>query len=200
MQKTSSTVPFTRTVLVYQDPMEKTNDLVILAISGSLKSTSSNTNILKYLSCLAPDNVKILILEGLDGLPHFNPEEKREIGSVNNFRLKLKRANGVIFSTPEYAFGVPGVLKNALDWTVSTGELNEKAVIAISASPLPSGGDKALASLLLTLTALGAKMSEGNSLSIGGLRIKMDESGEITDQATKNALQVLLNQLIKRIS
>lgn len=180
--------------------MENTNAPLILAISGSLKSTSSNTNILRNLSRLAANNVEIRILEGLDALPHFNPDEKKEIDSVNNFRQQLKQANGVIFSTPEYAFGVPGVLKNALDWTVSSGELNEKPVAAISASPLPSGGDKALASLLLTLTALGANMGAGDSLSIAGLRMKMNEAGEITDQATRKALQQLLNQLIQRMS
>lgn len=180
--------------------MENAKPILIIAISGSLKSNSSNTNILRSLVGLAPNNVEIRILEGLDGLPHFNPDEKREIDSVNNFREQLKHANGVVFSTPEYAFGVPGVLKNALDWTVSTGELNEKPVIAISASPLPSGGDKALASLLLTLTALGASMSQGDSLSIAGLRIKMSESGEITDKATKAALENLLNRLISHIS
>lgn len=178
----------------------ESNTILIIAISGSLKSNSSNTNILKHLASVTPENVEIRILEGLDALPHFNPDEKREIDSVNTFRQQLKLANGVIFSTPEYAFGVPGILKNALDWTVSSGELNEKPVAAISASPLPSGGDKALASLLLTLTALGTNMSESDSLSIAGLRIKMNESGEITDQATRNALQELLNQLINRIN
>lgn len=180
--------------------MENTKAILIIAISGSLKSTSSNTNILRSLSGLAPKNVEIRIFEGLDGLPHFNPDNKEDIDSVINFREQLKHANGVIFSTPEYAFGVPGVLKNALDWTVSTGELNEKPVIAISASPLPSGGDKALASLLLTLTALGASLGEGDSLSIPALRVKMNDSGEITDEATKTALQSLLNRLISRIS
>jgi NAD(P)H-dependent FMN reductase len=180
--------------------MKDTKTFLIIAISGSLKSNSSNTNILRNLAGLAPKNVEIRILEGLDALPHFNPDDKREIDSVNNFKEQLKHANGLIFSTPEYAFGVPGVLKNVLDWTVSTGELNEKPVIAISASPLPSGGDKALASLLHTLTALGASMSEGDSLSIAGLRTKMNESGEITDQATQAALQNLLNRLIGKIS
>src|ERR1700749_1455607 len=105
----------------------------ILAISGSLKSTSSNTAILKALSKFYPDLVNFTIYQGLDELPHFNPEKEMGNDSVRKFKEQLKKADGVIISTPEYAFGVPGTLKNALDWTVSSGELNEKPVIAISA-------------------------------------------------------------------
>ena len=111
----------------------------ILAISGSLKSTSVNTSILRAISKIAPQKVIINVFDGLDKLPHFNPESANDIETVNDFRQQLRVADGVIFSTPEYAFGVPGVLKNALDWVVSSGELNEKPVVAISASPLYSG-------------------------------------------------------------
>src|SRR3970282_1010603 len=114
----------------------------IVAISGSLKSTSANTNILWEMAKIAPENVIVNILEGLDQLPHFNPEIIQEITAVTDFRNQIKAADGVIFSTPEYAFGVPGVLKNALDWLVSSGELNGKAVAAISVSPLHTGGGK----------------------------------------------------------
>lgn len=172
----------------------------IIAISGSLKSTSANTNILKTLVKMAPENVIIKIASNVDALPHFNPEIKEEIPSVFNFRQKLKEADGVIFSTPEYAFGVPGVLKNALDWLVSSGELNEKPVAAISASPLFSGGDKALASLLLTLKALGTNMNTDSSLSIGNIKNKMNEASEIIDEETIKSLEYILNSLLKTIS
>lgn len=171
-----------------------------MAISGSLTSTSTNTNILRALAKIAPGNVVVEIVEVLDTLPHFNPEIKEEIISVNNFRQQIKEAEAVIFSTPEYAFGVPGVLKNALDWLVFSGELNEKPVIAISASPLHTGGDKALASLLLTLTALGTNKNSNSSLSIGNIKNKMNEAGEITDEETISSLQMILNGLLKTIS
>jgi chromate reductase, NAD(P)H dehydrogenase (quinone) len=63
--------------------------ITILAISGSLKSTSSNTNILRAIANIAPQNVVVKIFEGLDSLPHFNPETKEEIDSVK----KLKATN-----------------------------------------------------------------------------------------------------------
>jgi NAD(P)H-dependent FMN reductase len=180
--------------------MTTTNTINIVAISGSLKSTSSNATILKTIAKIAPDNVVIKIVEGLDTLPHFNPDSKEEITSVINFREHIKEADGVIFSTPEYAFGVPGVLKNALDWLVYSGELNEKPVAAISASPLHTGGDKALASLLLTLTALGTNMNADSSLSIGNIKNKINEAGEIADPGTMQALHSVLNGLLNNIS
>jgi chromate reductase, NAD(P)H dehydrogenase (quinone) len=171
----------------------------ILSISGSLKSTSSNTNILRAVANIAPQNVVIKMFEGLDSLPHFNPEIKEDIDAVTRLRQQIKEADGVIISTPEYAFGVPGILKNALDWLVSSGELNEKPVAAISASPLYSGGDKALASLLLTLTALGTTMNAGSGLSIGNVKNKMNEAGIISDIETIQVLKHLLNNLIEMI-
>ena len=172
----------------------------ILGISGSLKSTSSNTNILRFISTIVSVHVSIKLFQGLDTLPHFNPETTGTIKAVENLRQQIKDADGVIFSTPEYAFGVPGVLKNALDWLVSSGELNEKPVAAISASPLYSGGDKALASLLLTLTALGTNMNAGSTSSIANIKNKMNDAGTITDAETIEALQLLLQNLISRIT
>ena len=171
----------------------------ILAVSGSLKSTSANTSILKAICKIAPQNVMVNIFDGLDKLPHFNPEWSNDIDSLNNYRQQLRLADGVIFSTPEYAFGVPGVLKNALDWIVSSGELNEKPVAAISASPLYSGGDKALGSLLLTLTALGTNMGAGSSLSIANIKSKITDAGEISDDETTAELKLLLDGLLNHI-
>ncbi len=113
-------------------------------------------------------------------------------------RQQIKDADGVIISTPEYAFGVPGVLKNALDWLVSSGELNKKPIAAISASPLYSGGEKALASLLRPVTALGATMNAASGLSIGNIKNKMNEKGEITDVETINALRSTMNDLLEK--
>ena len=95
---------------------------------------------------------------------------------------------------------MPGVLKNALDWIVSSGELNKKPVAAISASPLYSGGDKALASLLLTLSALGARMDAGSSVSIANIKSKMSDEGVVTDYEAEMILSRLLDDLVKQIS
>lgn len=172
----------------------------ILAISGSLRSSSTNTNILKIIGEMTGESIDFQIFEGLDTFPHFNPGFDENNEKVALFKNQIKEADGIIFCTPEYAFGVPGVLKNALDWTVSTGEFNDKPVAAISASPLNSGGDKALASLLLTLTALGTKKYEKSFLSIPNIKQKISQEGKLTDIILQKDLELILNNLLEQIS
>lgn len=172
--------------------------ITLLGISGSLRTDSTNTMILQCIRQLLPAHVTLQIFEGLDEIPLFSPE-LAENGAVKNFKSALQAADGVIISTPEYAFGVPGTLKNALDWTVSTGEFNEKPVSAISASPLNTGGDKALASLLLTLTALGTRKNNNSALSIPNIKQKINAQ-QLTDQTTIQALQNQCNNLLSLIN
>jgi chromate reductase len=175
--------------------MSDTTILRVLAISGSLRRQSANGFILKALSLMAPQLARFTFYEGLEDLPPFNPDKAQDVPAVLHFRQLLSNADAVMICTPEYAFGVPGVLKNALDWVVSTGEFNEKPVAAISASPLTSGGDKALESLLHTLTALGTIKDEHSSLSISAVKKKINGAGEITDEDTKKQLLLLLEHL-----
>jgi NAD(P)H-dependent FMN reductase len=90
----------------------------ILAISGSLRAASSNTAVLQAAIELAPPDVEIVRCDGLSELPHFNPDldDANAPAPVANWRAQLKAADGVLISSPEYAHGVPGSLKNALDW------------------------------------------------------------------------------------
>ncbi|MBC7384291.1 MAG: NAD(P)H-dependent oxidoreductase [Bacteroidia bacterium] len=171
----------------------------MLGLSGSLKQTSANTNILKAISGLAAANIKFTIYQGIDKFPFFRPEYEAGTEAIIDFRLQLKEADGVIICTPEYAFGVPGVLKNALDWLVSSGELNDKPVIAISASPLPTGGNRAMESLLLTLKALGTQMDGNSSLMIPAVSLKLNKDGQLTDEPTWIVLQQIFNHLLETI-
>ncbi|MDB5272313.1 MAG: azr 1 [Chitinophagaceae bacterium] len=148
---------------------------------------------------MIPHLVTFHFYEELEQLPPFHPDKTEDVPIVSSFRRQLATADGVIICTPEYAFGVPGVLKNALDWVVSTGEFNEKPVAVISASPLTSGGDKALESLLHTLTALGTIKDENSSLSIPTVKKKINEQGQITDEDTYKKLQLLLGHLMMAI-
>ncbi|PBQ34135.1 flavoprotein [Sphingobacteriaceae bacterium] len=179
--------------------MTSISKLKILAISGSLKSTSSNTTLLKALSRYKTETVAFTIFKGLDELPHFNPEKEEGTDAVKHFKELVKKADGVIISTPEYAFGVPGSLKNALDWTVSSGEFNEKPVIAISASPMYEGGLKAMTSLLLTLSALGTKMDEKSHLSIPNILKKINQDAIFLEDETRQNLLTLYDHLLSVI-
>lgn len=169
----------------------------ILGISGSLRADSTNTIILKTLGSTLPSDITFEIFEGLDEIAHFSPG-LRDTEPVTRFKTAIAKADAVVFCTPEYAFGVPGTLKNALDWTVGTGDLNDKPVSAISASPLNSGGNNALASLLLTLTALGTKKNDASALSIPNVKGKITE-GRVTDAHTLNELRIQCANLLSLI-
>lgn len=172
----------------------------ILCISGSLRSTSTNTNILKAIPQLGtwPD-ISFTIYEGLDKLPYFSPELDGEDAvppaTVADLRAQLKAADAVILCTPEYAFGVPGVLKNALDWIVSSGEFVDKPTAVISASPMMTGGDKANASLVQTLKVMTATITGDRVLTIPTVRTKIDVNGNIIDEGLKSDLIRIVDSL-----
>jgi chromate reductase, NAD(P)H dehydrogenase (quinone) len=136
----------------------------ILAISGSLRGASSNTAILNAAQQLAPANLEVLLFKGLAELPHFNPDlESEPAAAVLEFQQLLKTSSAVIISSPEYAHGVPGSLKNALDWVVGSGELVGKptALFGVTAR-----GAFAQASLRETLTVMMAHLIEGACIEI----------------------------------
>ena len=169
----------------------------IAAISGSLKRHSPNTAVLREMARMAPPDLEIVIYEGLGALPHFNPDLDTDPAPapVQAFRQLLQDADAVIICTPEYAFNMPGVLKNALDWSVSSGELVEKPVAAISASPSYSGGDKALLSLLNTLTALSCNTPKELQFPIPAILKKLNDQNELSDEETKDKLRMMLTVL-----
>jgi chromate reductase, NAD(P)H dehydrogenase (quinone) len=173
----------------------------ILAISGSLRTNSSNTSILQAITTLAPDRVQIDIYRGIGDLPHFNPEldDDCALQSVRHWRTQLQTSDGILFCTPEYAHGVPGALKNALDWIVSSGEFMHKPTAVISASPSPDGGEKANAALVQTLRVMMADIPTGAILCIPAVSAKLTDRGEIIDPQTVRSLVSLLTTLVETI-
>lgn len=167
----------------------------ILAISGSLRPDSSNQKIVDQLASIVPTGIELNIYKDLGKLPHFDGEEGSEV--VDAWRNQIQEADGVLICTPEYAFGVPGSLKNALDWTVSSGDFYEKPVALITASGI---GEKAHAALLNVLTALTAKVTDNTKLLIQFIRSKFNEKGELNPETLTSVENVLKNlvQLIKK--
>ncbi|MBI2742474.1 MAG: NAD(P)H-dependent oxidoreductase [Chlamydiales bacterium] len=126
----------------------------LLAISGSLRRFSSNTALLRAASTLAPANVKISMYEDLGSLLLFNPDlEGFEPPSVIDFRSKLRMADGVLIASPEYAHGITGALKNALDWVVGSGEFAQKPVALLNASFRAVHAQESLREILKTMDA-----------------------------------------------
>ena len=169
----------------------------ITAISGSLREQSSNTALLRTLAALAPDNVEITLFDGLDDLPYFSPERDIDLPPepVSRLREALRSADGVIFSTPEYAHGIPGSLKNALDWVVGSGELSQKPVAAMSASPSSDGGSHAHAALVEVLTTMDARVVTEASRSIGVVRAKLGSGGDSISPELRQVLSGCLAAL-----
>jgi len=162
----------------------------IVAISGSLRAKSSNTALLHSAARVAPPEMEIVFYDGLGTLPHFNPDLDLE-GSVPppavaELRALLTGADAVLLSSPEYAYGVPGSLKNLLDWLVSCGDLVGKPVLLINAAS--GGGATAQASLVQTLTAM-----HWNVLLSASLR------GNTVDGAIEKQLRTSLDALAKAI-
>ena len=169
----------------------------LLAISGSLRAASTNSALTRAAAALAPDGVRVSIYEGLDSLLHFSPDRDGDAApdAAREWRAQVGAADGVLFVTPEYAFGIPGSLKNALDWLVTSGELWRKPVVVVSASPSAKGGEHAHAALLLTLSALEAELVPESSLMVSFVSTKVGKDGTVIDAATKDALRASVEAL-----
>lgn len=131
----------------------------ILGISGSLSAASSNTALLRAAARVAPAGVEVVLYEGLGGLPHFNPDLDRDLddprlpAAVRELRARVGEADALLISSPEYAHGVPGSLKNALDWLVGGSEMPGKPVALVNASPHAVHAQASLAERLRTMSA-----------------------------------------------
>jgi chromate reductase len=171
------------------------NKIKIFGISGSLRPNSSASAVLGFVSNLVPDYAEFNTFSGLEAIPAFN--DSREIpAAVSDFINLISEADAIVFCIPEYALGVPGALKNALDWTVATTAFSFKPVALITAA---SGGEKAHEAFSLTLTALGTKISKDTKLLISFIRTKLNENGEVKDIATSDAIRKVIDALIQTV-
>src|SRR5215475_6781517 len=129
----------------------------LLAISGSLRAHSSNGELIRALATLAAPAIHVDVYAGLGDLPAFNPDLDEEgmipPPAVQTLRRALGDADGLVISSPEYAHGVPGALKNALDWLVSGPEMVSKPVGLLNASPRSVHAQQSLAETLRTMSA-----------------------------------------------
>lgn len=127
----------------------------ILAISGSLRSLSTNAALLRAAQRLASGGMKVTLYSGLGQLPVFNPDDDVDpaLPAVEDFRRRLRDCDGLLIACPEYAHGVPGGIKNALDWVVASGELIGKPTALLHASPRSEISRGALAEILMTMSA-----------------------------------------------
>lgn len=166
----------------------------LLAISGSLRATSSNAALVRAAQRLVPVGVTLEIAETVGSLPHFSPDLDVDPlpAAVAALRAAVGRSAGIVIATPEYAHGMPGALKNALDWLVSAIEPIDKPVLLISASP--GGAAHAHAQFSEVLRTMSMKLVDGGAHVFS--RAKLDADGEVGDAALLAALQGGVTALI----
>lgn len=170
----------------------------ILAISGSTKPNSTSHQILNQIKANYSKVIELDIFEGIDKLPHFNPSitDENTPKEVIEFRSKIDYADGVILCTPEYVFSIPGSLKNAIEWCVSTTVFSHKPVAMIIAA---ASGEKAYESLSLIMTTIETVLPEESKLLIQGAKGKVNTNGEITDSNMLEQIETVVQSLIATI-
>jgi chromate reductase len=177
------------------------NKIKILAICGSTRSKSSNHNLIKAITALSAATFSISTYEGLVDLPQFNPDldlnKEDAPAAVADFRKQLEDADGVLICTPEYAIGVPGTLKNAIDWTVSSMEFSKKPVVLITAG---TSGVHAHKSLLGTLLIIESKITADTQLIVSSVKTKVNDEGKITDPGTLDQVNKLIQSFTRVIA
>ncbi len=171
----------------------------ILAISGSLREKSYNTAILHALKDI---DSNINIYKDLGKLPFFNPDidnhtlQKDDSPQlIKELRKNIATHDAIIISTPEYAFEISGVLKNALDWLVSSTDIVNKPVAVISASTSAMGGDKANTVLVNLIKVLTGTINENLILTVPMVNKKINDKGMVTDKVLVHELKTILTEL-----
>jgi chromate reductase len=154
----------------------------ILAISGSLKPTSTNSALLRAAAAIADPAAEFTFFDQqIEEIPHFRPDLDEDgmppPPAVADFRSLLARSDGLVISCPEYAHGVPGSFKNALDWIVSSGELTNKPTLLLMAGP--GGARQAWAALAPTLRVMGCNLVHEATLVVA--KRHFDERGRLGD-------------------
>lgn len=183
---------------VFNKVLEVMMPINVLAISGSLRSKSSNSAILRAASHLTPKTVNIELYNGLGNLPLFNPDlEHNPPASVLDFRAHLKKACGVIIASPEYAHGVTGAIKNGLDWITGSGELMNKPVALLNTS---ARATIAYAALKETISVMMGRIIDRASIVIPLPNNEMDENSIIADPMLSNRLQAAIVSFVEAIA
>ncbi|MBZ9846061.1 NADPH-dependent FMN reductase [Mesorhizobium sp. CA5] len=171
----------------------------IIAISGSLRAASTNSALVAALATNAPAACRVQVYDGLGRLPIFNPDDEGERTPPEAAQLieMITRADGVIVSCPEYAHGVPGGMKNALDWLVSRDAAVGKPAMLVHASPRSLYARAALAEIMRTMSFA---MDEERTLEIALLGKKPAEVEAIlSEDANREAMRGAVRDFVEFI-
>jgi chromate reductase len=174
----------------------------ILGIAGSLRKTSYNRGALRAAQSLCPEGARIEVFE-LDGIPGFNQdEEKSPPRQVVELKSRIRAADALLLVTPEYNYGLPGVLKNAIDWAsrpYGDNAWDGKPVAIMSAALSMGGGVRAQYQLRQSFVFLNMDAVVQPEVAIGNAPERFDEQGNLKDEKSKKLIAQLLQNLVRKV-
>lgn len=179
--------------------MDRQNRIEIVALVGSMREQSYNRGLLRTAMLLQPEDVHIAEFP-VSALPYYNPDhaDAEHLPTVQDFRQRLRQADGLLVCTPEYASSIPGVLKNALDWASTPkgrSPLRGKPVGIASASIDRIGTVRAQMHLRQILLSMGAICIPEPEVYITFAEDKFNPLGELTDQTGRDQVKHLVEHL-----
>lgn len=178
----------------------------ILGISGSLRAGSYNTSLIRAAADVAPDGVSVSLHEGLSAIPPYNEDEKQQSipDAVTRLAEAVVASDAVLMSTPEYNYGVPGVLKNAIDWLSRTTPqpFKDKPMGIVGAAMGALGTARAQYDLRRYFIFLEGLVLNRPEVFVGAAHQKFDDAGKLTDEAARTILSdymVALEAWVKKV-
>jgi chromate reductase len=172
----------------------------ILGIAGSLRRESYNRATLRAATILVPEGATIETFE-LDGIPGFNQDEEQDPpAKVVELKRSIREADAILFVTPEYNYSVPGVLKNAIDWAsrpYGDSAWNGKPAAIMGASIGSIATARAQYHLRQMMVFLNMFPINQPEVMIGNAQERFDSQGNLTDDATKEFIRQLLQNLME---
>jgi chromate reductase len=176
--------------------------ITILGIAGSLRKESWNKGALRAAQSLCPDGAKIELYD-IAGLPLFNQdEEKSPNPAVADFKKAIRAADAILFATPEYNYGLPGVLKNAIDVAsrpYGDNAWNGKPCAILSAAMSMGGGVRAQYHLRQSFVFLNMEAVVQPEVAIGNGMERFDAQGNLKDETSKKLIAQLLQNLVAKV-
>ena len=172
----------------------------ILAISGSLRTESHNSALLRSAAALFPEDVELEFFDGLRAVPPYDEDDDVEPApaAVVHLRNAIAGADAILIATPEYNHSIPGQLKNAIDWAsrpLATNPLRNKPVAVVGASVGAFGAVWAQAELRKVLAATGARVVDGE-VAVGHAHQKFDADGRLDDDTLRETLAEVVDALV----
>jgi chromate reductase, NAD(P)H dehydrogenase (quinone) len=173
----------------------------VCGIAGSLRRSSYNRSLLRAAAELAPEGMTIALFDRLGDVPLYNAdvEARGDPEAVVALKSAIREADALLIATPEYNYGVPGVLKNAIDWASrppSGSVLAGKPTALLGASPARTGTARAQLALRQSLVFTQTPVLLGPEALFGEAQKKFAEDGTLSDEPTRKLLRAHLERLL----